>query len=151
MESWLFQANPNFYKVRPALHHFNVTSRLTTWLVNAHKDRIKVGDEVFFWEAGPQAGLVGWGEVQTEPAKVPLEQEELQFVIVKAKFDGARLRVRIKVEGECYRSREQLRAYQARSGRHKFSHPTWSSGRTSASDCEIAAERLFIFICSYQP
>ncbi len=113
MESWLFQANPKFYKVRPALHHFIATSRLTTWLVNAHKDRIKVGDEVFFWEAGPQAGLVGWGEVQTEPAKIPLEQEELQFVIVKAKFDGARLRVRIKVEGECYRSRVQLRAIPA--------------------------------------
>jgi hypothetical protein len=113
MESWLFQANPKFYKVRPALHHFSLTSRLTTWLVNTHKDRIKAGDEVFFWEAGPQAGLVGWGEVQTEPAKIPLEQEELQFVIVRAKFDGARLRVRIKVEGECYRSRLQLRAIPA--------------------------------------
>jgi len=113
MNSWLFQGSPKLYKVRPALHHFKATSQLTTWLVNAHKTEIMAGDEVFFWEAGPQAGLVGWGEIQTEPAKIPLEQEELQFVIVKAKFDGARLRVRIKVEGECYRSRAELRAVPA--------------------------------------
>lgn len=113
MASWLFQANPKFYKVRPALHHFYATSNLTTWLVNAHKDRIKTGDEVFFWEAGLQAGLVGWGEVQSEPAKLPIQDEELQFVLVKAKFDGARPRVRIKVEGECYRSRAQLRTIAA--------------------------------------
>jgi EVE domain len=113
MESWLFQANPKFYKVRPALHHFNATSHLTTWLVNAHKDRIKAGDEVFFWEAGPQAGLVGWGEIQTEPAKMPLGEEELQFVVVRAKFDGLRTRVRIKVDGECLHSRVQLRAIPA--------------------------------------
>lgn len=110
MGSWLFQANPKFYKVRPALHHFRVTSRLTTWLVNAHKSRINVGDEVFFWEAGPQAGLVGWGTVQSAPAKISLEEEEQQFVLLKAKFDGTRLRVRIKVDGECYRSRAQLSA-----------------------------------------
>jgi hypothetical protein len=109
MESWLFQGNPNFYRVRPALHHFKATSHLTTWLVNAHKAQIKADDEVFFWEAGPQAGLVGWGTIQTDPEKIPLEEEELQFVIVKAKFDGPRLRVRIKVEGECYRSRTELR------------------------------------------
>jgi hypothetical protein len=100
-------------RVRPALHHFNATSRLTTWLVNAHKDRIKAGDEVFFWEAGPQAGLVGWGAVQAEPVRIPLEEEELQFVLLKAKFDGLRLRVRIKVDGECYRSRDELRAIPA--------------------------------------
>ena len=51
MESWLFQANPKFYRVRPALHHFKGTSQLTTWLVNAHKTKIKADDEVFFWEA----------------------------------------------------------------------------------------------------
>jgi len=113
MESWLFQANPKLYRVRLALHHFKRTSRLTTWLVSAHKARIRAGDEVFFWEAGPQAGLVGWGEIQTEPAKIPLEEEELQFVIVKAKFDGSRIRVRIKVEGECYRARAELRAASA--------------------------------------
>ena len=113
MESWLFQANPKFYRVRPALRHFRLTSRVTTWLVNAHKGRIKVGDDVFFWEAGSQAGLVGWGTVQSEPTKIPLEEEEQQFVLLKAKFDGIRLRVRIKVDGECYRSRVQLRAIPA--------------------------------------
>src|ERR1700720_3192044 len=108
MESWLFQANPKFYRVRPALHHFKGTSQLTTWLVNAHKMQIKADDEVFFWEAGSQAGLVGWGRIQMEPAKIPLEQQEWQFVILKAKFDGLRIRVPISVQGECFRSRAEL-------------------------------------------
>ena len=85
----------------------------TTWLVKAHKNEISTGDEVFFWEAGPKAGLVGWGEVQTEPARIPLEEEESKFVVVKAKFDGLQLRVRITVQGECYRSRNELRSIEA--------------------------------------
>jgi EVE domain-containing protein len=113
INSWLFQGNPKYYKIRPALHHFKATSTPTTWLVKAHKAEISTGDEVFFWEAGAKAGLVGWGEVQTEPARIPLEEEELQFVVVKTKFDGPRLRVRIKVEGECYRSRTELRSIDA--------------------------------------
>ena len=110
MSSWLFQANPKFYKVRAALQHFKRTAHPTTWLVNAHKSEIRDGDEVYFWEAGPEAGLVGYGRIETEPERIPLEPEELQFVVVKAKFDGIRLRVRISVEGECYRSRGELRA-----------------------------------------
>jgi len=109
MSSWLFQGSPDFYKVRPALHHFLKVSRPTTWLVNKHKSRIRAGDEVFFWEAGPEAGLVGWGTVERDPAKIPLDPEELEFVVEKRKFDGVRLRVRIRVEGTCYRSRTDLR------------------------------------------
>jgi hypothetical protein len=52
---------------------------------------------------------VGWGKIQTDPADLALEQEEMQFVLVKAKFAGVRLRVRIKVEGESYRPRTELR------------------------------------------
>ena len=111
--SWLFQGNPKYYRIRPALHHFMATSKPTTWLVKAHKNEVSAGDEVFFWEAGPKAGLVGWGEVQTEPARIPLEEEESKFVVLKAKFDGPQLRVRIKVEGECYLSRSELRGIEA--------------------------------------
>jgi hypothetical protein len=109
MSAWLFQANPKFYKVRPALRHFCGSVRPTTWLVNRHRSRIHAGDQVFFWEAGPQAGLVGWGETKTEPCQLPLEAEESQFVVERAMFDGARLRVRIKVEGVCYFTRGKLR------------------------------------------
>ncbi|SRR6266852_3997949 len=113
INSWLFQGNPKYYRIRPALRHFKATSKPTTWLVKTHKNEISTGDEVFFWEAGPKAGLVGWGEVQTEPARIPLEEEESKFVVVRAKFDGLQLRVRIKVEGECYRSRSELRSIEA--------------------------------------
>ncbi len=66
MNSWLFQSNPKFYLVRPALHHFNSISRPTTWLVNKHEKHIRSGDEVFFWEAGAEAGLVGCGTIETD-------------------------------------------------------------------------------------
>lgn len=116
MNSWLFQANPKLYRVRAALHHFKTTSRHTTWLVNTHKLEILAGDEVFFWEAGSQAGLVGWGKIETDPEKGPIGPEEMQFILLRAKFDGFRLRVRITVEGECYRSRSEL------SGKPPFSN-----------------------------
>lgn len=109
MNSWLFQGNPKFYKVREALHHFKTTSRLTTWLVNKHKSEITEGDEVFFWQAGRQAGLVGWGRIHTDPVELALDEEEIQFAVLKAKFAGVRLRVRIKIEGESYRPRTELR------------------------------------------
>jgi hypothetical protein len=47
MSSWLFQSNPKFYKIRPALHHFRTASQPTTWLVERHKSRIRAGDDVF--------------------------------------------------------------------------------------------------------
>jgi hypothetical protein len=109
MNSWLFQGNPKNYQVRAALHHFKSTSQTTTWLVNAHSKEILEGDEVYFWEAGPLAGLVGWGTVVTDPLMVGLERGEELFVVTKAKFDGLRLRVRIRVEGECYCPRSELK------------------------------------------
>lgn len=109
MSAWLFQGNPKFYKVRPALRHFRDSGRPTTWLVNKHQNRVHAGDHVFFWEAGPQAGLVGWGTTEAEPCRLHLEAEESQFVVERAMFDGARLRVRIRVEGACYFGRGKLR------------------------------------------
>jgi hypothetical protein len=109
MSAWLFQGNPKFYKVRPALRHFSISARATTWLVNKHRSRVHTGDLVFFWEAGPEAGLVGWGTTETEPCQLPMEAEESQFVVERARFDGARLRVRIKVESVCHITRNELR------------------------------------------
>lgn len=109
MSAWLFQGNPKLYKVRPALHHFSISDKATTWLVNRHRNRVHTGDQVFFWEAGPEAGLVGWGITQSEPSELPLEVEESQFVVDRPRFHGSRLRVRIKVEGACHITRDELR------------------------------------------
>ena len=109
MNSWLFQGNPKFYKISPALRHFAHSKTPTTWLVNKHQKDIHSGDEVFFWEAGRKAGLVGWGTVISEPTELPLEPEEAQFVVERSMFDGARLRVRITVEGQCLLRRIELR------------------------------------------
>src|ERR1700740_910828 len=109
MSSWLFQGNPKFYKIRPALHHFRTASQPTSWWVQTHKSRIRAGDDVFFWEAVPQAGLVGWGKIETDPEKLTLGPDETPFIVVKAKFDGSRLRVKINVQGVGYWSRGKLR------------------------------------------
>jgi hypothetical protein len=109
MASWLFQGNPKLYKIRSAIHHFKQTAMPTTWLVTRHQDHIRQGDEAYFWEAGPRAGLVGWGTIQIDPANLNLEPAETPFVVQKAKFEGLLIRVRITVEGECYLGRNELR------------------------------------------
>jgi hypothetical protein len=109
MKTWLFQANPKRYNVRSALLHFRSIHRPITWLVNRYRKEVQPGDEVYFWESGPEAGLVGWGTVGTPPAPLPLEEEELPFVLLRAQFEGPQIRVRVRVDGVCYQSRSELR------------------------------------------
>ena len=110
MKSWLFQGNPQLYRVRPALSHFKNANRPTAWLVTRLKKKIKAGDEVFFWQSGrgPKAALVGWGTTESDPKKMDLDPEDLPFVRVRAQFEGLKLRVPIKVNGLCWRTRDEL-------------------------------------------
>lgn len=60
---WIFQGNPNVFDFETALKE----EILTDWTVNAHKDKIKVGDKVILWITGNQSGCYALGEVTSEP------------------------------------------------------------------------------------
>jgi hypothetical protein len=142
MNSWLFQGNPKFYLVRPALHHFNSVSRPTTWLVNKHEKHIRSGDEVFFWEAGSEAGLVGWGSIETDPAKLQLESEELRFVKEQAKFEGLRPRVRIIIRKELYYPRRDLLRQPSLSKWYVIAHGQTGTNFRIPSDVLLGLRKL---------
>jgi hypothetical protein len=122
MATWLFQGNPEKYLVRQALQYFRAQSQLNVWEINQHKKKIKAGDEVFFWQAGRDAALVGWGTIETGPTMIGLEPQELPFTVDRARFEGSKLRVRVRVEGVCYRKRSELKANPAFRGYYPIAH-----------------------------
>ena len=55
-EFWVFQANPNRYRIVEALRNTNDNSNWN-WMVNQHKKFIKEGDKVILWVGGKAAGV----------------------------------------------------------------------------------------------
>lgn len=58
---WIFQAIPRRYDLRTEMK----TGNKETWLVTRYKDKMKRGDIVFMWQAGPAEirGVYGWGRI----------------------------------------------------------------------------------------
>jgi hypothetical protein len=92
MNSWIFQANPKFYRVDEAL---KVLSE-HTWLTNQHAKYIAAGDTVFIWRCGKNAALVASGTVLTSPSLLEVAPEERKFEGEPLKFDGKRMRVKVQ-------------------------------------------------------
>lgn len=68
MRYWIFQAVPKRYRLAEKM------SQLPSerWVVTRYMGEISAGDVVYFWQAGKQAGLHGWGYVRSpEPYPVP--------------------------------------------------------------------------------
>ena len=59
---WIFQGNPNVFNIVEAL----TSNELTTWPVNAHKDKIKIGDKAIIWATGSQSGCYALATVDSE-------------------------------------------------------------------------------------
>ena len=63
--NWIFQALPQRYPLSEKL----VENHIEMWLVTRYKDEMKVGDKVYFWQAGKpdKRGIYGKGEIISEP------------------------------------------------------------------------------------
>lgn len=59
---WVFQGNPKIYNVQESLK----ANDLTTWLVNAHKEKIKKGDKFILWVSGNKSGCYALGTVMSD-------------------------------------------------------------------------------------
>ena len=62
---WIFQSNPNYYNLLSAIKEL----KYDNFQVNQHRTEIKEGDKVMFWLSGVDGGLVGYGDVMTNPRK----------------------------------------------------------------------------------
>src|SRR6266404_2079400 len=57
----------------------------------------KLGDRVYLWESGPRGGIIGLAEVSEPPRIQPEPKEQLLFIRNGEKFQGDRLRVKIRL------------------------------------------------------
>ncbi|MCX7550280.1 EVE domain-containing protein [Xanthomarina sp. F2636L] len=89
---WIFQGNPNTYNITNALK----AAHLKSWKVTAHKDKIKVGDQVILWQTGDKAGCYALAEVTSEVGIFKEEAFEQQYYI-NQEASTATDRVKIKI------------------------------------------------------
>lgn len=91
--AWVFQASPQYYDIVGAIR----TLQEQTWLVSQHREEIHVGDTVFMWEAGSNAGIAGIARVETEPNEILAKDDEKPFVRNEEKFAGLQPRVVLRI------------------------------------------------------
>ena len=92
--SWIFQSNPKYYDVIGAMQNLKEIN----WLVVQNKNKVHVGDGVFLWEAGDNAGVVGVATVLTEPAMISENEDERPYAKDQSKFAGSQTRVRLHID-----------------------------------------------------
>ncbi|HYY72615.1 MAG TPA: EVE domain-containing protein [Candidatus Bathyarchaeia archaeon] len=91
--TWIFKASSACSHIRSAVRTF----REHTWLVQQHKEQIKLGDRVYVWESGLRGGIIGLAEVSEPPRIQPEPKEQLLFIRNSEKSRGDRLRVKIRL------------------------------------------------------
>src|SRR4051794_37572546 len=60
---WIFQANPNKYQIFDTLG----TQQTELWNLRQHAKDVRIGDRVYIWIAGEDAGIYAIGTVTTAP------------------------------------------------------------------------------------
>ncbi len=92
--TWIFQGNPALFDLRSALREL---PRLS-WLVKQHREAIRAGDRVFFWESGQQGGLLASGTIESDPAELANDEESGEFYKEAADFDSSQPRVWVELD-----------------------------------------------------
>jgi hypothetical protein len=73
---WIFQANPKLYDLVGAVNELKELS----WRINRYTEYIRVGDTVYLWEAGKNAGIVAVGKISSIHATISTPDDEMKFV-----------------------------------------------------------------------
>ena len=68
------------------------------WSIRQYKKEIKEGDEVFIYQCGPDAGVLGTGTVISDPREMSDDPASKQFVVSKDAFKDIELRVRVRID-----------------------------------------------------
>jgi hypothetical protein len=93
-KAWIFQCNPKWFNVDAAISDLNELS----WLVNQHAQEIRKDDQVFLWRSNIGAGITAVGTILSDPMMMKEPAEEQRFIVDQSRFDGNRLRVRLRVD-----------------------------------------------------
>lgn len=105
MAYWLFQGNPNYYRILEAIEALEEMP----WLVTRYAKEIAVGDGVLVWMAGSDAGIYAIAEIVQPPqilSEIPDLGYWLQKKDTKADKPRAQLRFIRKLLGQPLRRNE---------------------------------------------
>jgi len=73
---WIFQSNHEKFDIEKAIKELE----RDVFTVNQYKNEIKKGDKVLFWVSGTDAGIIGHGEVLTDPEITDQNPEAVKFI-----------------------------------------------------------------------
>ncbi|MFW9973320.1 MAG: AAA family ATPase, partial [Candidatus Odinarchaeota archaeon] len=73
---WIFQSNPEKFDLEKAIRELEKD----VFLVNQYKSEIRKGDKILFWISGVDAGIIGYGDVLTNPKVLEQNPEALKYV-----------------------------------------------------------------------
>lgn len=99
-DTWIFQAQPRGWDIDEFLDHVTAgrTSRDVNWLVTRHARSIAAGDTALIWRAGPAAGIVAIARVIGTVELLHDDKPAYRTPRAAQKFQGAKLRVPIRIE-----------------------------------------------------
>ncbi|MBC7231338.1 MAG: EVE domain-containing protein [Actinobacteria bacterium] len=61
--AWIFQSNPKRYPILEAI----TTKKKDTFSINRYRDEYSIGDRVFIWKSGENAGIYAVGRILSKP------------------------------------------------------------------------------------
>jgi hypothetical protein len=65
--AWIFQANPDIFDIDRAISEETEIS----WVVRQYRDQVRMGDRVYLWRAGGEAGVIATATVLDDPEVRP--------------------------------------------------------------------------------
>jgi MoxR-like ATPase len=138
--AWIFQSNPEYYDVRGAL----AVLKSDTCLVSRYEDKIEIGDRVYLWESGKDAGIVGVGEVIDATSPRPPLPESVPFQRDRERFAGDRARVLLRFLGsvEPPLSRHQIQTVPGLSDLSILKQPQGTNFIVTPAEAEAIEELL---------
>jgi hypothetical protein len=92
--AWIFQGNPSVYDVAGAV---DVLPELN-WSTRQYASQVQIGDRVYLWESGKQAGVLAVATVLTEPHEMIDSEPERQFERRPEALSGDSIGVRLRID-----------------------------------------------------
>ncbi|MGV8017885.1 MAG: EVE domain-containing protein [Ignavibacteria bacterium] len=93
---WIFQCNPEKYKIRDALLDKNVINCFH-WKVKQHKDEILSGHIGLIWCSGSSSGIYAITELISNPGEFIETENEKKYWVDDTDEKGSQYRVKMKL------------------------------------------------------
>lgn len=105
MKTWIFQGTPDTFDIGGYLA---ASAGLIRWQVNRYSDQISVGDSVFIWRSGEEAGVVAEGTAVDVPRIQREDELSFDFWTQIPSAEEEKMRVNIRLN-KIARQREILK------------------------------------------